>query len=242
MSSVDQMANSGMPQFGLVVDDRESALAEALHANYPSVALSCARLTTADVHVVQNGEVVLVLERKTRADLSASLKDGRFHSQRARMVSEYGQHCVAYVIEGGTAWDEAEAGAELALCMRDRLPVFWSCDVHDTAALVCRLARSELTHRPTPPLNENGVRKASATTACPERSLAAMMRCIVGVSARRAATIAAHFKSMKELALASEADAQGLITHISDLRDKSGGNRFGKTLAHRVVVCIGAHP
>ena len=237
----DQVArDESVPKDGAIIDDREHAVHSELVAHYPEMALSRTRLVTGDVHIVHDARVVLVIERKTRADLRASLIDGRFHSQRARMVGEYGRERVAYVIEGGTDWSEPEAGAEVGILLRDRIPVFWSSGPRDTAALVSRLTKARLESRESPPDAVNAVRVARASTSCPERSLAAMLRCIPGVSSKRAACIAALFGSMSKLVTGLEEDLGAVRDRIAQCRERDGGNRFGVPLAHRVVACLGA--
>lgn len=222
---------------GLVVDDREKALCEAL-GGHEQVCVSTARLLVGDVHVVRDGSVALVIERKTRTDLLASLRDGRFARQRAAMIEKFSVDRVVYIVEGSTDWQSNESGAEIALVLRDRVPLFWSNGVTDTAALLARLVKCTLQQRTEPPDPTNCTRIAKATTACPERSLAAMLRCVPGVSAKRAASIAHLFGSMAGLAESVRADRSDTITRISDCRERPGSNRFGHTLAYRVVACV----
>lgn len=225
-------------QGGLIIDDRENKLADTLARLYPDLPVSTARLLTGDVHVLRGGKPQLVLERKTREDLRASLLDGRFHAQRARLVSEYGCEHVGFVVEGGTRWSESESGAEIALIVRDRIPVFWTRNVDDTAALLNRLSGADLAERAEPPSGENFTRVANASTGCPKRSLAAMLRCVPSVSARRAATLADKFKSMDALIQVIRDDREDAIRQISDCKSRIGGSRFGGALAHRVVTCL----
>jgi ERCC4-type nuclease len=44
----------------------------------------------------------LIIERKTLADLAASIKDGRFREQKQRLLSAYPPHRITYIIEGGS--------------------------------------------------------------------------------------------------------------------------------------------
>jgi len=39
-------------------------------------------------------------ERKTIADLAASMKDGRYHEQKARLLAHYPAHRITYILEG----------------------------------------------------------------------------------------------------------------------------------------------
>lgn len=228
-----------MPR-GVLVDDRERALAAKL-SRVPDANVSVARLEAGDVHVLADGgaDPVLVLERKTREDLLSSLRDGRFNAQRERMVASFGRGRVAYVVEGSTDWSAAEAGAEIALVLRDSIPVFWSRDVDDTAALVDRLSRCDLRERAAPPSAADTLpRPAKASVADPERSLAAMLRCVDGVSARRATRLAAEFGTPAGLVDLLGGDRDAAVARIADTRDV-GGRRMGSCLAHRIAACFG---
>jgi ERCC4-type nuclease len=227
---------------GAIVDDREHALSHSLDARHPDLGLSRTRLISGDVHIIQDGRIAFVLERKTRADLRASLIDGRFASQRARLVREYGHDRCGYVIEGGTAWADSESGAEVALMARDRVAVFWSSGVDDTADLIARLARANLVPRHTPPQTggEPGAsaRIGVASTGSIHRSCVCMLQCVPGVSKRRAQAIATRYPSMCRLANAIHGDREAAMLAISECKDGASGRRFGRTLAHRVVMCI----
>lgn len=225
----------------IVIDDRERALAHDLETRYGDVGISRARLGVGDVHLVQSGEVVYVIERKTRSDLRASLLDGRFADQRARMVDACGRSRCAYVIEGGTSWADADSGAEIGLVVRDDIAVFWSSDVHDTADLLARLARSDLRSRPHPPVDRLATQQNRipvASTRCARRSLECMLRCVPGVSSRRAQAIASEFGSMQALTRRIEADRDETLRSICECRDATSRRRLGQTLAHRVAMCI----
>ena len=230
------------PRVGAIIDDREHALAHALDARHPDLGSSRTRLLSGDVHIIQDGRISFVLERKTRADLRASLIDGRFASQRCRLVREYGRERCGYVIEGGTAWVDSESGAEVALMARDRVAVFWSTGVDDTADLISRLARSNLAPRDTPPQagGEPGAaaRIGVASTGSVHKSCACMLQCIPGVSKRRAQAIATQYPSMCRLANAIHGDREATMHAIAECKDSASGRRFGRTLAHRVVMCI----
>lgn len=90
----------------LVVDSRESRLAEALKVL--GVPFQTAGLDVGDF-MIQNeaGEPLLVAERKSLADFAASNADGRYREQRARLMAVRGSGvAVVYILEG--AWSLGE--------------------------------------------------------------------------------------------------------------------------------------
>jgi len=221
------------------VDDRENQVYNALGAHHPDVACDRVRLTTGDFQVWRGDTAALVVERKTRSDLHASLLDGRFHTQRARMVHEFGADKVAYIIEGGTCWSESASAAEIGIVLRDRIPVLWSSGLDDTAALLARLSRCDVAPRDSPPSGELAVRTARSSQDSPEASLAAMLRCVPGVSASRALLLSAKFGSMSKLVGRIAQDTDGVVAEIASFKAAPGKNAFGKALARRVVACVG---
>ena len=100
----------------------------------------------------------LVVERKTLSDLAASVKDGRYREQQARLAGALPADRIMYVLEGGSealCYDERMAqrrptvnglpaaalqGCVASLLLRERVRVVPTRDVGDTAALLLRLA------------------------------------------------------------------------------------------------------
>jgi len=79
----------------LLLDVREAALAPLL-----STAIK-KPLTIGDIAIEYEGKEIVIIERKTVADLAASIKDGRYAEQSARL-QECGlpKHNILYLIEG----------------------------------------------------------------------------------------------------------------------------------------------
>jgi len=78
----------------LVIDYRERALLSRLTAETKNLVLG-------DVCIQKDGQDVLILERKTVSDLSASICDGRYQEQSFRLLeSNLPPHRIVYVIEG----------------------------------------------------------------------------------------------------------------------------------------------
>lgn len=129
----------------VVVDARE----RALHPCLPSA--SVRQLAAGDVLIEDaDGQALVVIERKTLADLAASIKDGRYREQRVRLTETYGSQRVMYVIEAPSfRMDDAAPvsgvnassvqGCVVSL-LSGGIRVVRTSDVRDTAALITRLA------------------------------------------------------------------------------------------------------
>jgi len=92
----------------------------------------------------------IIIERKSVADLSASIKDGRYKEQSLRLSSStYHSHNIVYVIEG--AWNSGFFGSTLdkdtlygsvvSMMLLKGFSVFRTENIWDTASFICNMAR-----------------------------------------------------------------------------------------------------
>jgi ERCC4-type nuclease len=78
----------------LCIDYREHALLSRLQADTKNLILG-------DITIEKDGQEVVIIERKTVADLSASICDGRYQEQSFRLLeSTLDPHRIVYLIEG----------------------------------------------------------------------------------------------------------------------------------------------
>ena len=139
----------------LVVDSRESRLAEALDLPFQMAGLDVGDF------MIQNeaGEPLLVAERKSLADFAASNADGRYREQRARLMAVRGSGvAVVYILEGtwspsgdrmyGRTPEKQLQRLVTRLVLRYGMPVISSKDILDTARWT-RLLLEQLTDDPT---------------------------------------------------------------------------------------------
>jgi ERCC4-type nuclease len=130
------------------IDVRETALIEQLEGFLlPTVTMTVKALDMGDI-LVNN---TWVFERKTLADLSASIKDGRYREQKARLLAHFPKHCITVIVEGMPAisrWLDVPMlqGAIYNCLFRDGIRIVGTHDVEDTAlfikAFVARLERA----------------------------------------------------------------------------------------------------
>lgn len=116
----------------IVVDDREHALIERLRAE--KVEFEVRHLSLADIMIENNG-VTALIERKRTDDFAASITDGRWREQKARL-KESG--CmVIYIIEG-SLHGQSKPATTLASAMwntmlRDNMSVLQTRGIEDTS-------------------------------------------------------------------------------------------------------------
>ncbi len=90
----------------IIIDEREADLYSkimGISEKPPGIEISKEVLNLGDIHIkTDNGEDVLLIERKTFADLLASIKDGRYDEQSYRLTHSSGfpQHNIVYLLEG----------------------------------------------------------------------------------------------------------------------------------------------
>jgi len=93
-----------MSELTIQVDSRERDLCEILKKQtaIPVVSMS---LEIGDIMIVNSEKPLLIIERKTLADLASSNRDGRYREQRARLLSMRGQGiAICYLLEYGQGW------------------------------------------------------------------------------------------------------------------------------------------
>jgi ERCC4-type nuclease len=118
---------------------------------FQDISLETESLPIGDI-IVTGSEVGndIVIERKSVADLSASIKDGRYKEQSLRLSSsEYHTHNIIYVIEGpwtsgffGSTLDKDTLyGSIVSMMLLKGYSVFRTESVSDTAEFICNMAR-----------------------------------------------------------------------------------------------------
>lgn len=81
----------------IIIDYREHELLQYCEEHH--IAVQHENLLVGDI-VIKLEDTTLVFERKTLADLAASIKDGRYHEQKQRLLSTFPFHRITYLIEG----------------------------------------------------------------------------------------------------------------------------------------------
>lgn len=91
--------NAASTNVSLIVDMRETQLISLLT---DKTTLTTANLPLGDILVKRGDITLLLIERKSVADLVSSIKDGRYEEQSFRLMNcaEYERHTIIYLIEG----------------------------------------------------------------------------------------------------------------------------------------------
>ncbi|KAJ3349651.1 hypothetical protein GGF32_005346 [Allomyces javanicus] len=182
----------------------------------------------------QSDEVKMVLERKTFADLLASIKDGRFRQQRERLLQfarESPGTKLLYVLEGGLPRSSTDAsvvmGALENLAVIHGIPVLTTFTVAQTCASLKRLVQKIGAESSTSSAQDTlTLAHMKSRKAVPTNPLATMLCTIDGVGPKIALALSERFRTMQDLVcfLATQDLGNELV----------GKRRIGGTIAKAV--------
>ena len=133
----------------LILDNRERdlyKLCESLiqtESNFKDIKLEIETLDVGDIIIRDdNGDDLLIYERKSIADLVASIKDGRYSEQSYRLNGiEHHNHNIIYLIEGTVNKKSSEKqmifSSMLSIMYYKGFSVMRSYNIDETAYIVC---------------------------------------------------------------------------------------------------------
>jgi ERCC4-type nuclease len=185
----------------------------------------------------------LVVERKTWADLAASICDSRWHEQKSRMLAGEGDEArtrYAYLIEGQLLDWERSSGSRmqakslwaalLKTQLRDQMYVFHSASKASSVATIAYVFQQLCNGGFCP---KAGAAVAGVTSKrkrdnidTPARACLAMLCVVPGISKAKAEDVVAAYPSMAALMQARESDLSQIV---------SNKRRLGPVLAHRIL-------
>jgi ERCC4-type nuclease len=220
------------------LDTRERELIKIL--GWPTRALP-----VGDVWIGLSGETLakggIVAERKTAADLEASILDGRYREQRTRLLS----HCQVnglrplYIIEGdldrinGRLQEAALLKHLTRLTLRYGVSVLQTAGIQETARL-CELLADQIRSEPTVFCSEEAAKVQYTDTISvnkrgnredPSIFASAVLQQCPGVSAAGAAAVLAHFKTLESVWAAAIPDLAAILV---------GKRKLGTVVADRL--------
>jgi len=137
----------------VILDTRESALYNIiidrdLDVYSDKITIKCELLEIGDI-LIKYEDLIFVFERKTPLDLIASIKDGRYKEQKARLVSNYAQNSISYIIEGDNIVATQSntksntnmlLGAYYHTMFRDNIRILFTKNIMETATFVLTFA------------------------------------------------------------------------------------------------------
>lgn len=248
-----------MDRVRLTIDIRETACSEAFPEE-PKEALDIG-----DIMISIDGNPVWLFERKSVADMAASISDGRYREQKKRYLSwrqESSGRRVYYIVEGfggyapstdpwhlprgrGGITTSAIIGSVLNTHFRDDIPVIHTHSTSDTNAmleeLLTRLRKDPSIYMQLQETSEytDGLKMKRNKNITHENILTLQLCQIPGVSNKIASAITACHTSMASLIkhLEGLADEQSRIVYIRDLKCDAA-RRVGPKTAANIIAFL----
>ena len=197
----------------ITIDVREHELIQL--AGEKNIPIQTEQLPIGDI-LIQHGDQTLVFERKTLADLAASIKDGRYSEQRQRLKSTYPFHRVTFIIEGNAASLRTQPmtaripsktilSALISAQYRDGFHVYHTTGPTDTLWYLQQIAErmGEKTNLETECKEEYGaslrVKTAKRDNVTPELCYLLQLSQLPGISMTTATEIAKTYPTMRVL-------------------------------------------
>jgi len=198
----------------LFLDNRERHLEESLNIPHEVVQLDIGDVVIKD----DQGTPICIIERKTVADLAASIKDGRYKEQKIRLMSHAADTnaIMIYIIEGKMSFNEnayafglsnkSIISAIINTQLRDKVHVFHTNSLIDTANCIeCiwkRLEKLRLPSRDGGAATSIEDKYAELVAIKPQKKanmtqdivLLSQLSSIPGISSKKAQLVVDHFK------------------------------------------------
>lgn len=152
-----------MSKIKIIIDNREKDIIQLFKVtdfkfkNNELIEIAYDNLDIGDFHIKVDEQLAIVIERKTLADLAASIKDGRYKEQKARMKAvNIPNHYKMYLIEGEVyAEDSLDKNSKFVSCngiaistiissivntyLRDGLSIYKTKNINATAKFLAKI-------------------------------------------------------------------------------------------------------
>lgn len=199
----------------LIIDYREIALYNCVIDKFPQLNPKLENLAAGDIIFQRTGianefnKIELVIERKTYADFAQSIKDGRYHEQKTRLIECYQKLGikVLYLIEEsksyGLPWNTLES-AIINSIIRDSIYIYNSKNITTSAIFLDKTYKKfeEMTNLPslTPEITYiSSIKINKKDNIIPEKAIIYQLMTIPGVSGTIAIAINNKYKTIYDL-------------------------------------------
>tara|TARA_Y100000389_G_scaffold127698_1_gene125033 strand:+ start:5168 stop:5854 length:687 start_codon:yes stop_codon:yes gene_type:complete len=186
----------------IVIDLRENAIKDHFKDNKPEW-IEYSQLPLGDIIIKDGDNIIFIIERKTLDDLSHSIKDGRYHEQKYRLLEHFSRDQIIYLIEG-TKSKGFYQGAIINTILRDNIKVIRSVTLKESIQIIIDLY--EKAKKGT--FKKDGVETKDYSQMVklqkknhfkPFHWYISSLKTIPGVSEKIAQTIASEYKTMMSL-------------------------------------------
>jgi ERCC4-type nuclease len=145
--------------FKLLIDDREKKVIPYFLESYDFVELEVKRLHIGDYAITKDNEILIIIERKSWEDLSASIKDNRIENVEKLLSTREKTNCkILYLIEGKARYSASKKIARIPyksllahldhLMIRDNIHIIYSNNEEDSATRLIELCKNYISINP----------------------------------------------------------------------------------------------
>lgn len=154
----------------LKVDNRENFKSKFIDCNDENIMFE--NLACGDFIIEVNNSPIVLIERKTLQDLTASIKDKRWQNQKITLAATYNKSIIYYLIEGSFDYNEsvdvyingiskkAIISSIMNTLVRDNIKIIFTKNTQDSFDFICGLFRritkdpKKYIYHPDPPNKE----------------------------------------------------------------------------------------
>ncbi len=228
----------------IIVTPGETALITAFEKQ--DVKIKIENLLVGDVHIRKGVKTVYIFERKAKGDLDASIKDGRYHEQKSRLLETGLAHKnIVYIIEqlvkprGGVAAHKRIWSAICNSQHRDGFTVFQTKNTADTVDYLVGMAGSVAKFDGGEKAVGDSVNvNIKKRTVSPEEWFKYSLTLIPKVSLSIAEVITTECTSMSDLILAIEESGTGCL---AELKHGNTQRRIGTKLSQEICDTLASN-
>jgi ERCC4-type nuclease len=194
----------------LYIDHREGGLKTKLATNDNIIYKN---LDYGDIIIDVDDKHLVVCERKTLSDLSASIKDGRYKNQKQKLLTILPTNCLYYIIEGPIDFNNSDSTLNginkktmlsciINTLIRDNIKILITKDIDETCNLILNMYE-RIKNDPCKYVGErvleSQVIKSKNTNTTKESCFEQILCQIPDISIKTAKAICIKFSNMKGL-------------------------------------------
>lgn len=246
--------------YQLAVDYREAHVRSEL--DKLKVQYQVQNLDIGDYQIQKDGKAIGIWERKTYADLAASVSDSRYREQKHRLTTSDAKY-KGYIIEGmspdpNRKYHSLQPGAiesiKIGLTCRDGFNVLYTSGTAHTAIILTKLLKKvpeylsedrstdALVEKYHDALVNSSVSSIKSENYTQETCYHAQLCQLPQVSINTAKTISSRWGNMGSLTGAILKDREGTKNTISELKMGGDGRRIGESVATKIIDYLVPEP
>jgi len=229
----------------MIIDNREKDLINLL--NKQNISFQTENLELGDILYKLDNNDILLIERKTVADLMASIKDGRHREQKIRLLKKQTEGTrIFYLIEGSILYNNNKdtlCSAILNTLMRDNIHIIFTGMIEETILYLLKIETKLDFYKNNISENVNNnylhtIKTCKKDNLTKEICFQAMLKQIPGISSSCAESISKIYPSMKDiLKKYNECDNEDDMKYIlSDIIINK--KKIGKKLSEKIFLFL----